>query len=215
LEAIIQKVAMKNSKSSQRWLDEHFSDNFVKQAKQDGLRSRAAYKLRQIQEKYQLIKPGDTVVDLGAAPGGWCQVARDWLGQSGVLFALDILPMDKLADVTFIQGDFTQPQVLEALESNLKGQMVDVVLSDMAPNMSGHKAVDQPKSIYLVELALEFAQENLRVGGSFLVKVFHGEGFEQYYKELKQAFKKVTTVKPKASRDRSKEVYLLALDKCK
>lgn len=204
---------MKNSKSSQKWLAEHFNDNFVKQAKKDGLRSRSSYKLIQIQEKYQLIKPGNTVVDLGAAPGGWCQVARDWLGDKGLLFALDILPMDELADVTFIQGDFTQPEVLQALEGSLDGRMVDVVLSDMAPNMSGQKAVDQPRSMYLVELALEFAREHLRVGGSFLTKVFHGEGFEQYYKELRQYFEKVISIKPKASRDRSTEVYVFARGK--
>ena len=195
------------------WIQQHVKDPYVLQSQRDGYRSRASYKLLEIVEKNRLIRPGMTVVDLGSTPGGWSQVAARMVGHEGRVHALDILPMDELADVTFIQGDFSQPEALKALENSLEGRLVDVVLSDMAPNMSGQKAVDQPKSMYLVELALEFARENLRVGGCFLTKVFHSEGFEQYYKELRQHFEKVISIKPKASRDRSTEVYVLARGK--
>lgn len=204
---------MARSKSSSRWLKEHFDDPYVKEAQKKGYRSRATFKLLEIQEKDKLIQPGMVVVDLGAAPGGWSQIAVKLVGSKGKVFALDILPMDPIVDVDFIEGDFREDAVLNQLENALTGQRIDLVISDIAPNISGNDSVDQPRAMYLVELALEFAGQHLRPGGNFLVKVFQGEGFEAYFKELKQQFKKVITRKPKASRGRSREVYLLGIGK--
>ena len=201
---------MARSKSSHRWLREHFSDPYVQQAQKEGFRSRAVYKLKEIQDKDQLLKPGMRVVDLGAAPGGWSQYAGDLIGDSGHVVALDILPMDALAGVTVLQADFTENEALDLLREALSGAPVDLVLSDMAPNISGMAAVDQPRAMYLAELALDFAREVLKPGGSFLVKVFQGEGFDEYLKALRTDFTRVVTRKPKASRGRSREVYLLA-----
>lgn len=201
---------MKKSKSSRRWLDRHVNDEFVKRAQKDGYRSRAVYKLLEIQEKDRLMKPGQVVVDLGAAPGGWSQVAEKIIGGKGQVIALDILPMDAIAGVEFIQGDFREEEPLEQLRELLKGRQVDLVISDLAPNITGTAAVDQPRAMYLCELALAFARESLRPGGDFVVKAFHGEGFEEYVRELRTSFKRVVTRKPKASRPRSREVYLVA-----
>lgn len=203
---------MARSKQSKRWLKEHFDDPFVQQAQKDGYRSRAVYKLLEIDEKDRLLRPGMTVIDLGAAPGGWSQIAALRLGDQGRLIALDILPMDALADVTFIQGDFREESVYAELLEVLGDSPVDLVMSDMAPNTSGIKAVDQPRAMYLAELALELAQKTLRPGGDFLVKVFQGEGFDAYLTALRKSFKKVLVRKPQASRPRSREVYLLARD---
>ena len=203
-------AAMKKSKSSRQWLDRHFRDEYVRRAQKEGLRSRAAYKLLEIQERDRLLRPGQTVVDLGAAPGGWSQMAKRIVGPGGRVLALDILPMDPLEGVEFIQGDFREEQPLQELRQRLNGTRVDLVISDMAPNVSGMSAVDQPRAMYLCELALEFAREVLEPGGGFLVKIFQGEGFDQYIKELRSSFGRVVTRKPKASRSRSREVYLLA-----
>jgi 23S rRNA (uridine2552-2'-O)-methyltransferase len=203
---------MARSKSSKRWLAEHFDDHYVRQAQQRGLRSRSAFKLLELQEKHRLLRPGMTVVDLGAAPGGWSQVARPLVGDAGRVIALDMLPMEPLAGVEFIQGDFTEDDALQALETALGETGVDLVMSDMAPNMSGVAAVDQAKAMYLAELALEFARSRLKPGGDFVVKVFQGADFDGFLREVRTLFRKVQVVKPKASRPRSKEVYLLALD---
>jgi len=200
---------MAKSKSSRRWLAEHFDDQYVKAARQQGLRSRAAFKLMELDDKYQLLRKGMRVVDLGSAPGSWTQVVQRVLGASGQVIALDILPMDPLEDVTFIQGDFTEDEPLALLEQALNGQHVDLVLSDMAPNMSGMGAVDQPRVMYLAELALAFAEQWLEPGGSFVVKVFHGEGFDNFVKQSRSLFEKVQIRKPSASRPRSREVYVL------
>ncbi len=200
---------MAKSKSSRRWLAEHFDDQFVKMAQQQGLRSRAAFKLMELDEKYHLIKKGMRVVDLGSAPGSWTQVVQRILGESGQLIALDILSMDPLPGVNFIQGDFTEDEPLALLEEELSGQNADLVLSDMAPNMSGMGAVDQPRTMYLAELALDFASKWLEPGGSFVVKVFHGEGFDDFVKQTRSLFEKVQIRKPSASRPRSREVYIL------
>ena len=201
---------MGRSKSSSRWMAEHFEDEYVKMAQAQGYRSRAVFKLKEIQEKDQLIKPGMNIVDLGAAPGGWSQFARQLLGKKNKLIALDILPMDALEGVDFIQGDFREESVMEELFIALEGLPVDLVMSDMAPNMSGNKGVDQPRAIYLVELALDTAKTVLTKNGSFLVKLFHGEGFEAIHSEIQRSFTKVAIRKPKASRPRSNEVYILA-----
>ncbi|MDH5659934.1 MAG: 23S rRNA (uridine(2552)-2'-O)-methyltransferase RlmE [Gammaproteobacteria bacterium] len=201
---------MARSKTSNKWLTEHFSDEFVKRAQKEGYRSRAVYKLLEMDDKDKLLKPGMTVVDLGAAPGSWCELLSKRVGDSGRIFALDILPMDALGDVTFIQGDFTEQAVYDSLIEELDGKWVDLVISDMAPNISGMKAVDQPKMMYLAELALEFAVSVLKPGGTFLTKVFTGGGLDEYKKELRQHFAKITVRKPKASRPRSSEIYLLA-----
>lgn len=201
---------MAKSKSSKRWLSEHFDDPYVKMAQQQGLRSRSAFKLIELQEKYQLIRPGMTVVDLGAAPGGWCQVVRPLVGESGRILGLDILEMDSIAGVDFIQGDFTEDEALQELEAALDGRQVDLVLSDMAPNMSGMAAIDQAKAMYLAELALEFVREHLKHGGDYVVKLFQGADFDGYVREVRSLFEKVQVRKPKASRPRSREVYLLA-----
>jgi 23S rRNA (uridine2552-2'-O)-methyltransferase len=200
---------MAKSKSSRRWLAEHFDDHYVKQAQQLGLRSRAAFKLMELDEKYRLLRKGMRVVDLGSAPGSWTQVVQKALGDSGQIIALDILPMEPLENVTFIQGDFTEDKPLALLEEALKGQYADLVLSDMAPNMSGMGAVDQPRAMYLAELALTFAEKWLEPGGSFLVKVFHGEGFDDFVKHVRSLFETVQIKKPSASRPRSREVYIL------
>lgn len=201
---------MARSKSSSDWLQEHFKDQYVLKSQQDGYRSRAAYKLLQIQEKDKIIKPGMTVVDLGAAPGGWSQVARQFIGSKGKVVALDILPMEQLAQVEFIQGDFQEESVLNELLALINNEPVDLVISDMAPNITGVKAVDQPKSIYLLELAIELADQVLKPEGALLMKVFQGEGFQPLLADLRQRYKKVITRKPDASRTRSSEVYLLA-----
>lgn len=200
---------MARSKSSGRWLREHFDDPFVKQAQAGGWRSRAVFKLQELQEKYGIIRKGMTVVDLGAAPGGWSQLALRELGGNGRVMALDILEMDPLDGVAFIQGDFTEDEALALLENELNGRQVDLVLSDMAPNMSGMDAVDQPRSMYLAELALAFARQWLKPGGAFVVKVFQGEGFDAFLQECRSAFDRVVVRKPAASRPRSREVYLL------
>ena len=198
------------SKSSQRWLKEHFSDPFVKKAKAEGLRSRAAYKLEELVERDRLLRPGMVVVDLGAAPGGWSQWVRQALGERGRVIALDILDMPPLAGVEFLQGDFREDAVLLQLEALLDGTSVDLVLSDMAPNKSGVDAVDMPRAMYLSELAMDFADRHLRVGGDFLIKLFQGVGFDDYVKELRRRYEKVVIRKPAASRKRSPEVYALA-----
>ncbi|MFC6670708.1 23S rRNA (uridine(2552)-2'-O)-methyltransferase RlmE [Marinobacterium aestuariivivens] len=200
---------MARSKSSGRWLKEHFDDRYVKQSKSDGLRSRASYKLQELNEKDRLFRPGMTVVDLGAAPGGWSQVASELVGDRGRVVASDILEMDPLPGVEFVQGDFTDDAVLEQILEALGDAPADLVISDMAPNMSGMSAIDQPAAMYLVELALDMARQVLKPGGSFLVKVFQGEGFDAYLAEMRQSFNKVVTRKPEASRARSREVYLL------
>ncbi len=201
---------MARSKSSSRWLQEHFSDNWVKEAQKRGYRSRAAFKLLEIQHKDQILRPGMQVVDLGAAPGGWSQVAGEILGGQGQVVALDILPMDALADVTVLQADFTTVEGLQVLRDAVGDIQADLVMSDMAPNLSGMNAVDQPRAMHLAELALEFARENLKPGGDFLVKTFQGEGFDAFLRDLRAGFGRVVTRKPSASRDRSREVYLLA-----
>lgn len=203
-------MSKKRSSSSARWLAEHESDQYVLEARRLGYRSRAVFKLKEILERDRILKPGMVVVDLGAAPGGWSQYARPLLGPGGRLFALDILPMEPLSDVDFIEGDFREAEVLAALEAKLGGAAVDVVFSDMAPNLSGIDTADQAASIYLAELALEFALQWLKPNGSFLVKVFQGEGFEAYLKRVRESFGAVQIRKPKASRARSREVYLLA-----
>ena len=201
---------MSKSKSSKRWLSEHFYDQYVKMAQQQGYRSRSAFKLVELQDKYDLVRSGMTVVDLGAAPGGWCQVAKPLVGESGRVIGLDILEMEPVHGVDFIQGDFTEDEPLRELEAALGGQEVDLVLSDMAPNMSGMAAIDQAKAMYLAELALEFVKEHLKQGGDYVVKLFQGTDFDGYVREVRSLFEKVQVRKPKASRPRSKEVYLLA-----
>ncbi len=201
---------MSRSKSSKNWLEEHFADEYVKKAQAAGYRSRAVFKLMEIQDKDKLIKPGMSVVDLGAAPGGWSVLAKQWVGHSGVVFALDILEIEDIAGVTFIQGDFREEEVLNTLLAAMNGALVDLVMSDLAPNISGNKSVDQPRAIYLIELALDFAQQVLRPGGSLIVKIFQGAGFDEYLAIIRRLFKQVTIRKPKASRSRSKEAYIVA-----
>jgi 23S rRNA (uridine2552-2'-O)-methyltransferase len=201
---------MARSKSSGSWLAEHFSDEFVKRARKEGFRSRAVYKLQEIAERDRLLRPGLTVVDLGAAPGAWSQYVRQRVGPAGRVVALDILPMEALPGVEVLQGDFTEAATLEHLLAALGGQAADLVISDMAPNISGVDSADQARAMYLAELALDFAVRVLRPGGGFLVKVFQGRGFNELYKELQQRFARVASRKPKASRPRSPELYLLA-----
>lgn len=201
---------MKRSKSSQRWLKEHFGDPYVQRAQKEGLRSRAAYKLEELIERDRLLRPGMVVVDLGAAPGGWSQVVAQHMAGRGRIIALDILPMPAIAGVGVIEGDFRDNNVLAVLEAALDGQPVDLVLSDMAPNMSGVAAVDQARAMELAELALEFARRQLGPDGDFLIKLFQGVGFDAYLRDLRRDFAKVTIRKPKASRARSREVYALA-----
>lgn len=199
------------SKSSRRWLREHFSDPYVKQAQQSGYRSRAVYKLQELQERDKLFKPGMVVVDLGAAPGGWSQLLVEYIGSKGHVFALDILPMDPIPGVDFLLGDFTEEACAEELFKRLNGAQIDWVISDMAPNLSGIDSVDQPRSVYLAELALDFALKVLPSKEcGFLVKVFQGAGFDEFLKQVRANFNKVAIRKPKASRGRSSEVYILA-----
>lgn len=201
---------MRKSKSSRRWLKEHFDDPYVKLAQQKGYRSRAAFKLLEIQEKDHIISAGMTVVDLGAAPGSWSEVVARLVGNKGQVYALDILPMDPLPNVQVIQGDFAESEVFEKLLKMIDNHKVDLVISDIAPNISGMREVDQPRAMYLAELAAEFAKQVLKKGGTFLVKVFQGEGFDSYLKMMRYDYTKVNIRKPHASRPRSKEVYLLA-----
>lgn len=201
---------MARSKSSGRWLKEHFDDPYVKMAQKDGYRSRASYKLLEIQEKDHILRPGMTVIDLGSAPGGWSQVVSRVIGDSGRLIASDILPMDGIADVTFIQGDFTEQEVFDQIMQAVDGKKIDLVISDMAPNMSGIRAADQASAMFLCELALDLAAKVLAPGGDFLIKVFHGEGFDDFLKQTRLMFDKVQMRKPQSSRDRSREQYLLA-----
>lgn len=200
---------MARSKSSHRWLKEHEDDAYVKRARAEGYRSRAAYKLLEIQEKDRILGPDKVVVDLGAAPGAWSQLAREYVGKGGRVIGLDILPMEPLDKVEILCGDFTELEVEQALLELVGHRPVNLVMSDMAPNVSGMKAIDQPRAMYLAELALDFAGKVLPEGGNFLVKVFQGEGFDQYFKTLREKFDKVVSRKPKASRPRSREVYLL------
>ena len=204
---------MKPSKTSKQWMHEHVNDPFVQLAKKEGYRSRAAYKLLEIDAKDRLLKPGMVVVDLGATPGGWSQAAAAKVGRGGKVIALDLLPLDPLAGVDFIQGDFGDAEVLRRLEYLLQGKPAGLVMSDMAPNISGVVSADQARAMHLAELAMEFALEHLRPEGSFLVKVFQGAGFEDFLKLMRSRFVKVTSRKPKASRDRSSEVYLLGSGK--
>lgn len=201
---------MSRSKSSKNWLKEHFDDPYVKQAQEAGYRSRAVFKLQEINDKDRILKPEHNIVDLGAAPGGWSEFVRNLLPESTSIYALDILEMEPIEGVSFIQGDFTEETVLNELIQALQGRKINLVLSDMAPNISGMKAIDQPKAMYLAELALDFCQKSLISNGDFLVKVFQGEGFDTYLQSLRSHFRKVVVRKPKASRPRSREVYLLA-----
>lgn len=200
----------KHTASSTRWLNEHVSDEYVKKAKKLGLRSRAVFKIEEINLKDKLIKPGMSVVDLGAAPGGWSEYATKTVGDSGQVVACDILPMDPIAGVEFLQGDFREDAVLEALLSRINGQNIDVVMSDMAANFTGNDSADSARSMYLVELALDMCNQVLKKNGAFVVKVFQGEGFEEFMKEVKLAFKAVKIRKPESSRARSREVYIVA-----
>jgi 23S rRNA (uridine2552-2'-O)-methyltransferase len=201
---------MKRSKTSKQWMREHVNDPFVQRAQKEGYRSRAAYKLLEINEKDRLLKPGAVVVDLGATPGGWSQIAAD---RGCKVIALDLLPLQPLRGVEFIQGDFREREVLAQLEQKLGGHQAGLVISDMAPNISGIGMSDQARAMHLAELALEFALQHLKPGGAFLVKVFQGAGFEEYIRQMRSHFGKVVTRKPKASRDRSSELYLLGLEK--
>lgn len=203
---------MARSSSSGRWLREHHADRYVQRSRAEGYRSRASYKLLEIARGDRLIRHGDLVVDLGAAPGGWSQVAAELAGPTGRVVASDLLPMAPLAGIEFVQGDFSEDRVFEALLAALGSAKADLVISDMAPNLSGVRAVDQPRAMYLSELALEFAHKTLRPGGNFLCKAFHGEGFDAFVCALRPAFGRVVTRKPEASRGRSREVYLLARD---
>ncbi len=206
----LKRYSVARSKSSSRWLKEHFDDPFVKMAQKDGYRSRASYKLLEIQEKDRILRPGMTVIDLGSAPGGWSQVTSRVIGDKGTLIASDILPMAAIADVTFIEGDFTEDQVFNQIMDAVGNQPVDLVISDMAPNMSGVRTADQAAAMYLCELALDLASKVLRPGGDFLIKIFHGDGFDDYLRDVRKRFDKVQMRKPASSRDRSREQYLLA-----
>ena len=202
-----------HSKSSKAWLHEHVNDHYVHMAQKDGYRARAAYKLLEINEKDKLIKRGTVLADLGSAPGSWSQVAAKLVGDSGKVFALDILPMDEIEGVSFIQGDFREDDVLARFESLLAGRPLDLVICDMAPNMSGNAVTDQARSYYLCELALDFAANHLKTGGNFLVKVLQGAGFQEYTAAMRAVFSTVQTRKPEASRNRSSEIYLLGRNK--
>jgi len=201
---------MARSKTSLGWLKRHVNDPYVKQAQKDGYRSRASYKLLEIQEKYKLIRSGMSVVDLGAAPGGWSQVTSRLIGGQGRLIASDILEMDSIPDVTFIQGDFTEDEVLARILEAVGNSQVDLVISDMAPNMSGTPEVDMPKAMFLCELALDLAERILKPGGNFVIKIFQGEGFDVYLKDARKKFDKIQMIKPDSSRGSSREQYMLA-----
>ena len=209
----IQANGVARSKSSARWLKEHFDDPYVKRAQAEGWRSRAVFKLEELLERDRLLKPGMVVVDLGAAPGGWSQMIRERLGDAVRIVALDILPMQGISGVEFIEGDFRDEAVVQRLEATLGGVKPDLVLSDMAPNMSGVNEVDQARAMDLAELAQEFARVHLKPGGAFLTKLFQGRGFDEYLKNLRKAYERVSMRKPKASRARSPEVYALATGK--
>lgn len=201
---------MARSKTSKKWMEEHVNDPYVKKAQADGYRSRASYKLLEINEKDKLFKAGSVVMDLGSAPGGWSQIVAPIVGERGRVIASDILPMDSIIGVDFIQGDFTDEAVYNQILDTLGGDPVDVVVSDMAPNMSGVNTTDQYASMYLVELALDMARNVLQPGGSFCAKVFQGVGYDEYVKDVRSSFNKVVVRKPAASRPRSREVYLVA-----
>ena len=201
---------MARTKTSKAWMHEHVTDPYVRRAKQEGYRSRSAYKLIEVLEKDKLVRPGMTVVDLGAAPGGWSQVLAPLVGSAGRVIALDVLAMAPVERVAFIRGDFSETATLERLEKELSGRPIDLVISDMAPNMSGVGLVDQARAVGLAELALEFARDRLKPGGSFLVKMFQGSGIDEFRKQLAESFSTVAVRKPRASRDRSSELYLLA-----
>lgn len=200
---------MKRSKTSKQWMREHVNDVYVQRAKSEGYRSRAAYKLLEIAARDKLLKPGMVVVDLGAAPGGWSQVARAQVGARGLVLALDLLEMEPLPGVTFLQGDFREDAVVAALAAALAGRTVDLVLSDISPNISGIAMSDQARVMHVAELALEFAAKHLKHGGNLLVKVFQGSGFQEFLRQMRTQFKSVATRKPEASRGRSSELYLL------
>ncbi len=200
---------MKRSKTSKQWMREHVNDVYVQRAKSEGYRSRAAYKLLEIAARDKLLKPGMVVVDLGAAPGGWSQVARTQVEARGLVFALDLLAMEPLPGITFLQGDFREDAVVDALAGLLAGRKIDLVLSDMSPNISGIVMSDQARAMYLAELALDFAAKHLKHGGNLLVKVFQGSGFEEFLRQMRAQFRSVVTRKPEASRGRSSELYLL------
>ncbi|MBD3613094.1 RlmE family RNA methyltransferase [Kingella kingae] len=204
---------VQRSKSSPAWMHEHVNDPYVQRAQKDGYRARAAYKLLEINEKDKLIKNGTVLADLGSAPGSWSQIAAKLVGKEGKVFALDILPMDALDGVDFIQGDFREESVLAQFENLLGNRSLDLVICDMAPNMSGSAVMDQARSFYLCELALDFAQNHLKTGGNFLVKVFQGSGYQEYMAAMKTVFATVQTRKPDASRNRSSEIYLLGKNK--
>lgn len=206
---VVRKPHVSRSRSSSRWLHEHFNDPYVLKAQAQGYRSRAVFKLLEIQQKDRLLRPGMVVVDLGAAPGGWSQVAAEIVGDKGIVVASDILPMDPVPGVAFVQGDFREEAVFTAILAALDGRPVDLVISDMAPNMSGERSVDQPRAMYLAELALDLSRRVLKPGGSLLVKVFQGEGIDAFRQEMKQSFRVLQVRKPDASRARSAEVYLL------
>ncbi|CRI65828.1 putative Ribosomal RNA large subunit methyltransferase J (rRNA (uridine-2'-O-)-methyltransferase) (23S rRNA m2U2552 methyltransferase) (Cell division protein ftsJ) [Thiocapsa sp. KS1] len=201
---------MAKTASSRKWLDRQHSDPYVKQAQREGYRSRAAYKLLEIQEKDRILRPGMRVLDLGAAPGSWCQIAARLVGPNGSVVALDLLPMDPLPGVSILQGDFREPAMLERLCATLGGEPLDLVLSDMAPNITGMSVVDQPRAMYLVELALDLARSRLQPGGSLVVKVFQGTGFDEILSAMRQSFARVVSRKPKSSRSQSRELYLVA-----
>lgn len=202
----------KRSKSSSKWLAEHHADKYVQRAHKEGWRSRAVFKLDEINQKEHFFKPHMVVVDLGAAPGGWSQYAAKIMGKHGLILATDILDIEPLEHVEFIQGDFRENVVLNAIEDKVPAGTADLVISDMAPNMSGNLGVDQPRSMYLCELALDMAMRLLKPGGSFVTKIFQGEGFDEYVRASRAAFKSVKVRKPDASRPRSREVYLVARD---
>ena len=204
---------MKRTKTSKQWMMEHVNDVYVQRAKAEGYRSRAAYKLIEVAARDKLLKPGMVVVDLGAAPGGWSQVAAAKTGAGGRVIAVDLLPMDSLRNVTFLQGDFRDELVAQALERELAGRPIDLVLSDMSPNISGIALSDQARAMHLAELALEFAVKHLKPGGSLLVKVFQGSGFQEFLREMRSCFMRVMTRKPEASRGRSNELYLLGKER--
>lgn len=201
---------MSKSKSSKKWLQEHFGDAFVRRSKAEGYRSRASYKLLALHEKDRLFRPGMTVVDLGSAPGGWSQVAEPLVRPGGQVLASDILAMEPVPGVEFVQGDFTEESCLMEIMERLGGRAVDLVISDMAPNMSGIAEIDQPRAMHLIELAQEFASQTLKPGGSLLMKVFQGQGFDELQRSLRSDYATVVNRKPDASRSRSREVYVLA-----
>ncbi|MCC6076510.1 23S rRNA (uridine(2552)-2'-O)-methyltransferase RlmE [Pseudomonas sp. GCM10022188] len=201
---------MKRSKSSSRWLNEHVNDPYVKMAQKDGYRSRAAYKLLELNEKDKLIRPGMLLMDLGSAPGGWSQVAGRLVGHQGRVLASDILPMDSLENVDFIQGDFSDDKVFQQILDKLDGRQPDLIISDMAPNISGVAAADQASSMYLADLVLDMVRQVLKPNGNFAIKIFQGEGSDEYLKDVRSSFEKVVVRKPDASRSRSREVYFVA-----